>query len=253
MSFPSQNLLNYWKFDEESGTSASDEVGSDTFTLSGNNISFGASGKLSRGLYFDGSSSNDHAELPAGWVSSDLNIATINFWAYITSSGSRQIFNSCKSGNAHFQIRCDSGKFAVHMGGFGGGLGMSFSDTTTLSSFLNTWLMITAVWSKGVSVGLYINGSPRSTNIDYGTLSLANFPVNPTNKTYIGRDTRHDYDSQTMKGYVDELGVWGKVLSSQEITDLYNSGNGLGYSVAGSKFTTVNGVKQTSGGVIQTS
>lgn len=31
-------------------------------------------------------------------------------------------------------------------------------------------------------------------------------------------------------GYIDELGLWNKVLSSQEITDLYNSGSGNTYS-----------------------
>ena len=31
------------------------------------------------------------------------------------------------------------------------------------------------------------------------------------------------------EGWQDEFGVWDKVLTQQEITDLYNSGNGLQY------------------------
>jgi len=32
-----------------------------------------------------------------------------------------------------------------------------------------------------------------------------------------------------MDGLVDEVGIWNKVLTSGEITDLYNSGSGLAY------------------------
>ena len=92
------DLVSYWKFDETSGTTASDSVGSNDGTVSG---ATWVSGKINNGLSFDGN--NDYVEVPDS-ITLDIttnNAMTFNFWHYgaFSTRNSRFLFKGT-SGDA---------------------------------------------------------------------------------------------------------------------------------------------------------
>jgi len=106
-------------------------------------------------------------------------------------------------------------------------VGINATYTVTLT--IGTWYFISATWDTGGTMTLYLNGSSVATNTSTGTYSLSMTP-----RLTIG--TWWDSPlSGTLKGKVDEVGIWSRALSSSEITELYNSGTGLSYP-----FTTFN-------------
>ena len=64
------------------------------------------------------------------------------------------------------------------------------------------------------------------TNGDSGTTSVAGTPTAGSTSVEIGGRV---ISGQYVTGNIDEVGVWRRVLTSQERTDLYNSGAGLYY------------------------
>lgn len=96
---------------------------------------------------------------------------------------------------------------------------------------LNKWHHIIAVYdgpSKNIS--LYINGEYKSST-NHGS----GLPQN--NKNYViganamGADgfDGNKGGSEGANGKIDEVGIWNRVLTKQEILELYNSGKGLKY------------------------
>jgi hypothetical protein len=109
------------------------------------------------------------------------------------------------------------------------GINFALNDTSTVSSAVNlaqgTWYHAVFTYdyvASGTSVGkCYINGSQSGS----------------TNSTMVGPEDDLAADFQVgarqyttsrlfLTGYVDELGFWNKVLSTAEITALYNGGAG---------------------------
>ncbi len=162
------------------------------------------------------------------------------------SVGSRQIFNNTQSftfscwvnadqilnrilitnadtlvSGANLSIWSDgvSRKLAL-IGGNGSG-NQTFGNT---SLSISTWyqLVITHAPYDGINpnVNFYVNGSFDGSGIfDAGTSSLVINQYIGTNSTNTGY----------FKGRLDEIAIWQRVLTSTEVTELYNSGTGLQY------------------------
>jgi hypothetical protein len=93
------------------------------------------------------------------------------------------------------------------------------NDTTTTTIADNTWAMITFVRDvPSGKIKLYINGSFDSEITDT-TTSTPSYSV-----FGIGED-RSSTD-RPFVGSVDEMGLWSRALSSTEISELYNNGDG---------------------------
>ena len=48
-------------------------------------------------------------------------------------------------------------------------------------------------------------------------------------------------DLKSYEGMLDEVGIWSKALTATEVSDLYNSGNGLAYDATGDSFAGSSG------------
>ena len=84
-----------------------------------------------------------------------------------------------------------------------------------------TWIMITFVVSNETGT-IYINGIKRE------PFSYHAFPIQPV--TYIGCDylpVNTDKNNRGLRGYMDELAVWSRGISSFDVINLYNDGKGL--------------------------
>lgn len=215
----------YWKFDESSGN-ASDSVGSNT--LVNNNTATYSTGKINNGAYC-ADASNQFFKINS---SSDLRIKddlTIAGWFYFDSTEIMWLVDK----------RSESGEdFSMYALYFSGGNTIALRTTNGSSSSLVdrsvAWTPSTSTWyhiavtrkSSDGSIKFYINGSQQgSTQTGYtGTLrDNSDLPF------YVGRYKDSGENDRDLDGRVDELGVWARELTSTEIGELYNSGDGLQY------------------------
>jgi hypothetical protein len=82
---------------------------------------------------------------------------------------------------------------------------------------LNTWYHI-GLSKNGGTITFYRNGVAIATNVETPYTSL--------DKVWcIGGDTA----SEVFPGRIDELGYWGRALTSTDMWNLYNNGNALAY------------------------
>ena len=122
----------------------------------------------------------------------------------------------------------------LQFGKAGQGTNTNFQTIATITNpfILNTWyyLVVTDNGSKTVAgMKMYLNGSILpSTDISIGTyLGMSN----GTSITRIGLNA-WDLTSTNLRhqGYLEDIGIWkNRVLTQDEITYLYNSGNGRTY------------------------
>jgi len=212
----SYGLRAYWKLDEASGNAA-DSVG--IITLTNTDVTYDP-GKINNGAVFNGSTSKLE-----GTASSIVDTANVTVSAWIkmdpTISNDANIFNNlrCGGGSTIHGYCLDVGPSGNLQFIFGDGTTTprGSSDTTDLRD--NTLHFVVATFD-GVDIKLYIDNvlvktQNRNYAIDYTTAGTV---------VQIGKRV------DGFKGLIDEVGVWNRVLSNEEIGQLYNSGSGLAYS-----------------------
>lgn len=194
-------LVGWWKFDEGTGTKATDAsglghagtlVGSPTWT----------NGKLGKGLSFNGDSVQQ-VTMPT-FDASASNLKSASYWIYPTSVGSSAAILSTSN--------------LYHMtgaGGTNGNLATIFPDDVKkqCSSLLstNSWQF---VYLDFVNDKIYKNG------VDCTTTLVVSWTHDPFTGLIVG----HSYASYPAPtGKLDDLRVYNRTLSDAEITALYKS------------------------------
>jgi hypothetical protein len=87
-------------------------------------------------------------------------------------------------------------------------------------SFPDTWFMLTLTRNT-TNTCIWMNGtSPHCV--------ARNTPPANTEPFYVGSNYGSDYSV----GYFDEMGIWNRSLSTEEINDLYNNGEGIFYTAS---------------------
>lgn len=206
-------LVSYWKLDESSGNAA-DSYGSNTGTSS--NITYYATGKINRCFSFNGSTSN----VKVG-DQTNLRLTTtgsISAWIYAGARTNNVIVSKSDwstdrngysfvllSGYALIEL-CDASS--------------SVSVRSAAQIPLGTWTHIVATWNAS-NCYIYVNGSLSNSGSNGKTMTSTGQDF------YIGYNSH--YTSGTFNGYIDEVGVWNRLLTSAEVTSLYKGGAGLQY------------------------
>lgn len=95
----------------------------------------------------------------------------------------------------------------------------------------STWINVTFTRGVSGSTKIYINGTLLATNTNpinpvYALGTTGNI-VPTIGNLYVPSKTDYHYAPSGTK--IDEVTVWNKELSSTEVTELYNSGNGKFY------------------------
>ena len=204
-------LKAYYKFD---GNFA-DSSGNNNHGVN-NSVSFASDrkGNASAAANFNGSSS--YLSIPA---STSLNSITTDFsvssWVYITNWFAWGGFNFapilCKSqvsSAAQYRFTILENAFDVISNT------KKFYHTIPNSFNKGTWYHV-AMSNSGDSCSLYINGM-----LVQVTLNEATFPSDTNQLLEIGRDYAGTLDY--FNGYLDELRIYNRPLTSQNVTDLYN-------------------------------
>lgn len=222
----SDNLVAYWKLDESSGD-ASDSVGSKTLT-NNNSVAY-STGKINNGADFGSSNTNKYLSATALSFMSGLGggAISVSLWVKIQTAPSLNtqatIFTAIKSTNVsstdfgiQFAYHDVSGTKKVYLWSPRTGLGADVTQTLTVG----TWYHI-ALSSNGSTWTLYLNGS----SIASGSVGAGN---NIGTQDFM-RCGAYSASTEFLSGNVDEIGIWSRGISSTEVTQLYNSGNGNQY------------------------
>lgn len=215
------DLVSYYKLDESSGNAA-DSVGSNTGT--NNNVTY-STGKINNGAVFNGT--NAYLSMAD---SEDWNFGTgdftISFW--YKSAGNDANYDTWIA-----QENTASNLWCIDMG-VGGNKPrfVSVNSDTTVAEYnitdaqtftSGTWYMITVV-RNGTSILMYKDASSKS--LTTTTAISTNAIPNIAAAMVIGyRPTQGRY----IDGMMDEVSIWKRDLSADEITELYNSGSGNQY------------------------
>ena len=202
-------------------------TGTTTFSLDGYNEYSTSTKKLgthsikfsadNHGMDFNYNSTN-----APKWTSSNQPFST-SFWIYRDGDNStwQMLYDGYQAGGSAANWHCimgldyDSGNYRMAtMDNSGGGWHYSSHYITA-----NTWhhCVFTITTSKKK---WYLNGSKQENN----TGSFATSGGNTNHRCF----HRHD-NTLGFRGRVDQTCFWEKELTDQEVTDLYNSGNGNAY------------------------
>ncbi|MCM8786833.1 MAG: LamG domain-containing protein [Candidatus Omnitrophica bacterium] len=212
ISFNITGLISYYTLDETSGTTAYDSFGSYHGTLY-NGVLINQDGKINKAYRFDGV--DDYVRLPSMTFGGNV---TISGWAYVYSHRNYQrlvdLGNGANSDNIVFMLsEAGSGKPNFD---FYNGNSLVASITSPNAISLNKWYHLVGV-VDGSKIKLYINGTK---------VAEANSPsVNNVTRTsnFIGKSNWGEYTNAT----IDEVSIWDRALTQQEIQQLYNNGAGI--------------------------
>jgi hypothetical protein len=208
------NIKAYYKLNEASGD-AIDATGNG-YTMVNTSVTY-SSGKINNGAVFNGSTSVfKNSTFPR-----DTSAVSFSGW-FKTSGNTMCIFGQDDSvtGSAQrtFQMQISAtGKLLSIF--FNTATNNVVSSITTVND--NTWRHFVTTYS-GTETKLYINATLEATDTSItGALRSG---------TGMSIGTISDENNQAyFNGTLDEIGIWSRVLSQAEVTQLYNSGAGLQY------------------------
>ena len=199
------NLVSYYKLDN-----TSDSVGSNTLT-NNNSVTFVA-GKIGNGANFVSASYQYFSNAPT--PNTGAGAFTISTWLKTSSSPTvNPIYDfGTRNTNQNFDLYINStGKLT---GNFWTGVGIAQSSTTVNTG---NWVFGTVTYD-GTYTRIYVNGILEGTSTANTANIVANLHV-------IGNDGGTTY----YNGMLDEMGIWNRALSADEVSQLFNSGRGNAY------------------------
>jgi hypothetical protein len=217
-------LVAFWDLNESSGSRA-DSVGSSTLTEQGGSVS-SATGKINNAAVFAGTNYlavDDNTTLSTG----DIDF-TLSGWAYLTSKSTSQgiamKFNSTTNQREYgifYNQPTDRFRFTLSdTGGSGSGHLPQLNADSLGSPALDTWYYVVA-WHDAANNTMNIQVNNGS--IDSMTWTSGVF--DGTSKLYVGAYT----DANVISGRVDAIGLWKRILTPLERTELYKFGRGIEY------------------------
>ncbi|MDD3816153.1 MAG: LamG domain-containing protein, partial [Desulfocapsaceae bacterium] len=197
--------------DDSAGTNDGILINGTTFT----------SGKVGQAFSFDGV--NDYVDLPDGFADF-TNGFTVGLWANPSASGNWARFlelgNGYQNDNILFLRRqtTDQLAFQVYSGGVLTGTAYALNAITN-----DEWHYYAATMDASGNVQLYKDGAPLTMAVDSSAVAV---PANVTRTiNYIGKSSWPTPPDEYYTGKIDEVMIFNRALSANEIGALYNSGS----------------------------
>lgn len=225
VSFPASWLVSYYKLDETTGTSVADSFGSNTGTAS--NVTWTA-GKINNAGSFNGSSSkiNLWQSFPVVNRNGDRTYAA---WIYIdTTNTYKMIFSYDKWTSWDARYWWDffyvTNTWAIRVEYVQKNhYGTWRTSVPTLSSWQWYHIVWVKVWGDATNRKIYINWVWVATTDVVHTYDPSANAVGTGNAAIW---FRYGASDSFMDWLIDEVGIWDRALTQDEITQLYNGGNG---------------------------
>ena len=214
------DLVSYWKLDEASGTrfdahGTNDLTDNNTVGSNTGKISDAASFVIANSEYLSRASNSTLQLGDIDW--------TIQAWVYVPSSSPNQAIvakDDDAASSRDYTLDSQSSRFRIYFDGGGAG-----KDAQTSTNFnINTWYHIVAQHDATANT-LTIrqnNGTPVSTSTSGPITNVSSSEFRIGAREYSGAEI---YSGAR----IDEVAIWKRKLTSDEITELYNSGSGKTY------------------------
>lgn len=140
------------------------------------------------------------------WISSDI-------WSFNAPIDEHAIVSKINNGNWNggYEIYSGGNGFILHTGNIGSNFLISSEGY-----LINTWYFITVTFD-GTNVRLFINGILVDSTNRFGSLETSNVPLR------FGRRGGAGNNNNWFNGKIDDIGIWNRALTQQEITNLYNA------------------------------
>jgi hypothetical protein len=196
--FPT-GLLAFWKLNGN----GNDSSGNNNHLTNVNNVTFssgkiGSASNFTAGKYFS-------SEVQIGGTGNAQNF-TFSLWIKTIQNSSTNKMISA-AGNYNYYFMEYAGKIYANFGG------SQFNSTSNVND--GNWHHVVVTYDR-VKLRIYIDGVLEVDQNETG--------VTPLSYVYIGSD---DNGGQSLFGSLDSIGIWNRALTSEEVTQIYNDGNGL--------------------------
>ena len=219
---PTNGLVGYWPFNGN----ANDEIGNgNNGTVNGATLTTDRFGNSDRAYSFDGI--NDLISIPDSNTLSITNNITMSAWVYVNSDNQNyhSILSKRLNGNWSYNLSLSyyfgpggsptevNKVFSGRRNNSGAQLEYKFSDEPIV---FGQWFQITIKIENNV-ITFYKNG------IDMGVNLYGNQFTIPMINQAIGLTIGSNGDGgEWFNGKLDDIGIWNRALTQQEITNLYN-------------------------------
>jgi len=233
-SITNYNPVSHWTFDETSGVRY--DSTSNNNDLTDNNTVLYGTGVQENSADFELSNSEYLSISDASQTGLDFTDYSISFWIKLeqlpSTAGTAfevvsKVFGNGDTGYKIFITTAN--KISVYFWGTGGDGDTTDITTGTVfeSGDVNTWVHIVVTESDADASGskVYKNGASQSMSYD-GTRATA--MGNSSNPFVIGKAS--DGSNSYTDAMIDEVSAFNLVLSSTQVTAIYNSGTGLCYA-----------------------
>jgi len=212
MDEPLSGPVGWWRFDEGSGSIASDSANGNNGTLSGNTSWVG--GKIGQyAIEFDGS--DDYVIVPDDSSLDIVGQMTICGWIKPDAAGFNVILNKANAEGGfqpgNYQFYLVSGQLRLSHKTTIGSDYMVYTSSSSVS--LGVWQHIAVTIMQNGNVNFYINGSAAGTVPQAGTFGVLN---NEPVRMGIQSNGICDYD-----GAMDDIRIYNRVLGADEIYEIY--------------------------------
>ena len=208
--FPKTGLVAYYKLDGNSNDAHGSNNGTDT------SITYSlANGKIDQGAGFNGSSSRIIAN---PFNRSGSQPITVSAWIKPSrTAGQYQVIIANRENligfRWQFYMHTTNGEISFH--------GAS-QNKGTYTPPTSSWTHCSATVDSSGNLKIYINGELQD--------SFTSFTYwDSGDSTNIGIGGIAGSGGEYYQGSIDEVGIWSRALTSDEISQLYNNGNGLTY------------------------
>ncbi len=228
-----EGLLVHWTFDDVSGAVAVDKSGNGRDGALVNDPQWVA-GKVKGALDFAGNGDHVVAENAASYMDG-LNALTIALWinSDVTGTDSGFIIFHDPSGNDTRDIRYDAA------GSAGGGTsvikygipctGGGEEDESSSNVQTTDWQHIALTWTSGLGLSLYINGVLDTPQFDDPAQTGATTGLS---KVIVGKGGKDEGASASWDGLIDEVRIYNRALSSDDIVELVEWTGGVSAAAA---------------------
>ena len=216
------SLVSYWNMEGSSTDYYGSNNGTDTA------VTYGSSyGKIGQGALFNGTTSKILIANATAY-----STVSVSLWFNTSAGGNMTLFNLNNSGQTQdLEVTLQSGKLV-----FDTWNGTTSYAVTSAGTYNNgAWHHVVAI-KNGTTLSAYVD------NVSVGSTAQTAFSVGGTEWS-IG--VQYYNNNAFLNGDLNEIGLWSKALSAQEITDLYNAGAGdpllnpeIGYVSSATAYTT---------------
>jgi len=203
-----KGLVSLWYFDENNGSTVYDSIDGNDGEINGANRTTGINGSA---LRFDG---NDHVCIPdnaslnpedeitvEAWVQWSIDPSSGDDWANIVNKGNDdqyQLQHSSDKTKFEFAVKTDSGR--------------TYIQSSTQPN-KGVWYYVVGTYNATEKeIALFINGEKEKFGYHDGS-------INPTNKNVIL--AKRSYNDRYFNGIIDEVAIWNRALTSEEIHEHY--------------------------------